>query len=44
VKCLLGVDKLVELIIFNQTEFNKVLARLMPREIHADVIAKNSLV
>ena len=39
-----GVDNLVEWARCNQTEFYKMLARLMPREIHADVNAGTSLV
>ena len=39
-----GVDNLVEWARCNQTEFYRMLARLMPREIHADVNAEYSLV
>ena len=39
-----GVDNLVEWARCNQTEFYKMLARLMPREIHTDVNAGYSLV
>ena len=39
-----GVDNLVEWAKANQTEFYRMLARLMPREIHADVNAGYSLV
>ena len=39
-----GVDNLVEWARCNQTEFYRMLARLMPREIHADVSAGTSLV
>ena len=39
-----GVDNLVEWARCNQTEFYRMLARLMPREIHADVNAGYSLV
>ena len=39
-----GVDNLVEWARCNQTEFYKMLARLMPREIHADVNTAYSLV
>ena len=39
-----GVDNLVEWARCNQTEFYRMLARLMPREIHADVNAGTSLV
>ena len=39
-----GVDNLVEWARCNQTEFYKILARLMPREIHADVNAGSTLV
>ena len=39
-----GVDNLVEWARCNQTEFYRILARLMPREIHADVNAGYSLV
>jgi hypothetical protein len=39
-----GVDNLIEWARCNQTEFYKMLARLMPREIHADVNAGTSLV
>ena len=39
-----GVDNLVEWARCNQTEFCKILARLMPREIHADVNAGSTLV
>jgi hypothetical protein len=38
-----GVDNLVEWAKYNQTEFYKILARLMPREIHADVNAEKKL-
>jgi hypothetical protein len=38
------VDNLVEWARCNQTEFYKMLARLMPREIHADVNAETCLV
>jgi len=38
------VDNLVEWARCNQTEFYRMLARLMPREIHADVNAGYSLV
>ena len=38
-----GVDNLVEWARCNQTEFYRMLARLMPREIHADVNAGYSL-
>jgi hypothetical protein len=37
------VDNLVEWARCNETEFYKMLARLMPREIHADVNAGTSL-
>ena len=39
-----GVDKLVEWARCNQTEFYRILARLMPRKIHADVNAGYGLV
>ena len=39
-----GVDNLIEWARCNQTEFYKMLARLMPREIHADVNTGTSLV
>ena len=39
-----GVGNLVEWARCNQTEIYKILARLMPREIHADVNAGYSLV
>jgi hypothetical protein len=39
-----GVDNLVEWARCNQTEFYRMLARLMPREIHADINAGTSLV
>ena len=39
-----GVDNLIEWARCNQTEFYRMLARLMPREIHADVNAGTSLV
>jgi hypothetical protein len=39
-----GVDNLVEWARCNQTEFYKMLARLMPREIKADVNRAYSLV
>ena len=39
-----GVDNLVEWARCNQTEFYRMLARLMPREIHADVNPGYSLV
>ena len=39
-----GVDNLVEWARCNETEFYKMLARIMPREIHADVNAGYSLV
>ena len=39
-----GVENLVEWARCNQTEFYKMLARLMPREIHADVNAGFTLV
>ena len=39
-----GVDNLVEWARCNQTEFYKMLARLMPREIKADVNTAYSLV
>ena len=39
-----GVDNLIEWARCNQTEFYRMLARLMPREIHADVSAEYSLV
>jgi len=39
-----GVDNLIEWARCNQTEFYRMLARLMPREIHADVNAGYSLV
>jgi hypothetical protein len=39
-----GVDNLVEWARCNQTKFYKMLARLMPREIHADVNAGFTLV
>ena len=39
-----GVDNLIEWARCNQTEFYKMLARLMPREIHANVNAGISLV
>ena len=39
-----GVDNLIEWARCNQTEFYRMLARLMPREIHADVNAGVSLV
>jgi hypothetical protein len=39
-----GVDNLVEWARCNETEFYRMLARLMPREIHADVNAGTSLV
>jgi hypothetical protein len=35
---------LVEWVRFNETEFYKILARIMPREIHADVNAGFTLV
>ena len=38
------MDNLVEWARCNQTEFYRMLARLMPREIHADVNAGYSLV
>ena len=38
------MDNLVEWARCNQTEFYRMLARLMPREIHADVNAGTSLV
>ena len=38
------MDKLVEWARCNETEFYRMLARLMPREIHADVNAGYSLV
>ena len=39
-----GVDNLVEWARFNETEFYRMLARLMPREIYADVNAGTSLI
>jgi hypothetical protein len=39
-----GVDNLVEWARCNEIEFYKMLARLMPREIHADVNAGTSIV
>ena len=39
-----GVDNLVEWARCNETEFYKMLARIMPREIHADVNAGFTLV
>ena len=39
-----GVDNLVEWAKANQTEFYRMVARLMPKEIHADVNAGYSLV
>ena len=39
-----GADNLVEWARCNQTEFYKMLARLMPREIHANVNTGVSLV
>jgi hypothetical protein len=39
-----GVDNLIEWARCNQTEFYKILARIMPREIHADVNAGFTLV
>ena len=39
-----GVDNLVEWARCNQTEFYRMLARIMPREIHADVNAGFTLV
>ena len=39
-----GVDNLFEWARCNQTEFYRMLARLMPREIDADVNAGTSLV
>ena len=39
-----GVGNLVEWARCNQTEIYKILARLMPREIHADVNAGSTLV
>ena len=39
-----GVDNLVEWARCNQTEFYKMLARLMPREIKADVNTGTSLI
>ena len=39
-----GVDNLVEWARCNQTEFYKMLARIMPREIHANVNTGVSLV
>ena len=39
-----GVDNLVEWARSNQTEFYRMLARLIPKEIHADVNAGYSLV
>ena len=39
-----GVDNLVEWARCNQTEFYKMLARLMPREIHANVNTGTSLI
>jgi hypothetical protein len=39
-----GVDNLIEWARCNQTKFYRLLARLMPREIHADVNAVTSLV
>jgi hypothetical protein len=39
-----GVDNLVEWARCNQTEFYTMLARIMPREIHADVNAGFTLV
>ena len=39
-----GVDNLVEWARCNETEFYRILARLMPREIHADVNAGFTLV
>ena len=39
-----GVDNLIEWARCNQTEFYKMLARLMPREIHADVNAGFTLI
>ena len=39
-----GVDNLVEWARCNQTEFYRILARLMPRKIHADVNAGFTLV
>jgi hypothetical protein len=39
-----GVDNLIEWSRCNQTEFYKMLARLMPRKIYADVYAGVSLV
>jgi hypothetical protein len=38
------VDNLVEWARCNETKFYKMLARLMPREIHADVNAGVSLI
>jgi hypothetical protein len=38
------VDNLVEWARCNETEFYKMLARIMPREIHADVNAGFTLV
>ena len=39
-----GVDNLVEWARCNQTEFYRMLARLIPKEIHADVNAGFTLV
>ncbi len=39
-----GVDNLVEWARCNQTEFYRMLAKLLPREVHADVNAGYSLV
>ena len=39
-----GVDNLIEWARCKQTEFFRMLARLMPMEIHADVNAETSLV
>ena len=38
------MDNLIEWARCNQTEFYRMLARLIPREIHADVNAGTSLV
>jgi hypothetical protein len=38
------MDNLVEWARCNQTEFYRMLAKLLPREVHADVNAEYSLV
>ena len=39
-----GVDNLVEWARSNQTEFYRMVARLMPREVEATLVSQSSLV